>query len=93
MRPAGDTELTPLAGAGHTDVLLYPRYGRLLPSSATVELSIADTGEKGVPLGCRECENGAVRVSAVTDPDNAFRQASYLNAVAVGVAQRTFFPV
>ena len=65
---------------------------RLLPAEA-VELPVPDAAEKGVPFIRREPQDGPRGVSAVPNADLAPRQARYLDAVAVGVAQRALDPV
>jgi len=52
-----------------------------------------DAAEKGVPLIRREPQDGPRGVSAVPNADLASRQARYLDAVTVGVAQRALDPV
>jgi hypothetical protein len=63
-----------------------------LPAEA-VEFPVPDAAEKGVPLIRREPQDGPRGVSAVPNADLAPGQARYLNAVAVGVAQRALDPV
>jgi hypothetical protein len=63
-----------------------------LPAEA-VELPVPDAAEEGVPLIRREPQDGPRGVSAVANADLAPRQARYLDAVTVGVAQRALDPV
>jgi hypothetical protein len=49
----------------------------------TIELSIADAANEGVPLTGREPENRAFCVLAVPNHDDVARQASDFDAIAV----------
>src|SRR5262249_22811982 len=59
----------------------------------TVKFPVAYASEECVPFIRRESQNCPFGFPAVTDPDLATRQASYLDTVAVGETQRTFDPV
>jgi hypothetical protein len=65
---------------------------RPLPAEA-VEFPVPDAAEKGVPLIRREPQDRPCGIPAVTNADLAPGQARYLDAVAVGVAQRALDPV
>jgi uncharacterized protein DUF397 len=66
--------------------------GVVLPAEA-VELPVSDAAQKGVPLIRRKPQDGPRGVPAVANADLAPRQARYLDAVTVGVAQRALDPV
>jgi hypothetical protein len=59
----------------------------------TVEFPVAYASEECVPFIRRESQNRPFGFPAVTDPDLAAGQASYLDTVAVGETQRAFDPV
>jgi len=64
----------------------------LLPAE-TIEFSVSHASKEGVPFVRRESENRSLGVPAVANPDPAAGQARYLDAVAVGEAQRALDPV
>jgi hypothetical protein len=65
---------------------------RPLPTE-TVKFSVSYAPEEGVPFVRREPEYCPGRVAAVADTDLATGEIGYLDAIAIGVAQRALNPV
>jgi len=59
----------------------------------TVEFAVSYAAEESVPLRRREPQDRSCGIPAVADADRAAGQARHLDAVAVGVTQRTLDPV
>ena len=69
------------------------RYGTSGATAEAVEFAVSYAAEESVPLRRREPQDRSRGVPAVADADRAAGQARHLDAVAVGVTQRTLDPV
>jgi hypothetical protein len=66
--------------------------GALVLDQGIVELTVSYAADECRPLRWSEAENGAFGVLAVADADVAVRHGRYLDAVAIGIAQRALGP-